>query len=111
MFLFFTQLLLNMVSTTWIVPTHKSPAPLIGLLASLPLFMLLPWLLKRNIRAFVGLCFLQLAYFIPATFHIFMFKQYGWMPFVETTNIIVLFVLAMMFARWEQKRLGISVTR
>lgn len=110
-FLYIVQVALIFVSTLWLVPTHKSPNLVAGIFISIPLLILLPWLARRNIRAFVWLCFMQLGYFMPATQHMFMYKQYGWMPFVETAVIIALFIVAMLFARWEQKRFGISVTR
>jgi uncharacterized membrane protein len=110
-FLYVVQLVLIFVSTLWLLPTHKTPNLTAAIFISLPLLILLPWLLRRNIRAFVWLCFMQLGYFMPATQHMFMVEQYGWIPFVETAVIVTLFVVAMLFARWEQKRFGISVTR
>jgi len=109
--LYFIQIALIFFTTMWWVPTHKSPNYVIGFFVATPLIILLPWMLKRNIRAFIWLCFVQLGYFMPAVQHMFMYEQYGFMPFVETALVFVLFCVAMMFARWEQKRYGISVTR
>ena len=105
------QLLLTIAATTVLAPTHKQPNIFIGILECVPLLLLLPWLLRRSIRAAVWLCFMQLGYFLPSAQHMFMIEQYGWVPFAEAALIIALFIAAMLFARWEQKRLGISVTR
>jgi uncharacterized membrane protein len=111
LFLYVVQISLIFISTAWLVPTHQQPTLIVGVVFSIPLLILLPWLIKRNIRAFVWLCFIELGYFMPATQHMFMFEQYGWMPFLETFVIISQFVIAMLFSRWEQKKFGISVTR
>lgn len=109
--LYLVQLAMIFITTMWWVPTHKTPNFIIGFIIAAPLLILLPWLIKRNIRAFVWLCFVQLGYFMPATEHMFMYKQYGLAPFIEATLTVLLFITAMLFARWEQKQYGISVTR
>ncbi len=108
---YFLQLALIFITTTVLVPTHKTPNIIAGIFISLPLLIVLPWLIKRNIRAFLWLCFIELGYFIPATLHVFMLKQYGWIAYVEVFVVIYVFIIAMLFGRWEQKRYGISVTR
>ncbi|CAA0097181.1 Uncharacterised protein [BD1-7 clade bacterium] len=107
---YFLQLVIVVLSTTVLVPTHKSPNLVICVLSLIPLLILLPWLIKRNIRAHIWLCFIVLGYFLPAVLHAFI-PQYGWLPYVEVANLIYLFIVAMLFARWEQKRYQISVTR
>lgn len=105
------QYLLIVVSTLWLVPTHKQPSITICIMSMLPLLILLPWILRRSIRAHIWLCFLMLGYFLPAVQHAFMHEQYGWLPLIEIANAVCLYVAAMLFARWEQRRLQISVTR
>lgn len=105
------QYLLIIISTLWLVPTHKEPNLVICILSMLPLLVIFPWIIKRSIRAHIWLCFLMLGYFLPAVLHAFMYQQYGWLPFVEITNTAYLFIAAMMFARWEQKRYCVSITR
>lgn len=108
---YFLQLALILLTTTVLLPTHKSPNITAGIFICLPLLILLPWLLKRNIRAFLWLCFVELGYFIPATQHLFMLEQYGGIAYIEAVVVVWVFVVAMLFGRWEQKRYGISVTR
>lgn len=108
---FVLHVFLIIASTLIWVPKHQSPTLIVTILLLLPLLLLLPWLIKRNIRAHIWLCFIMLGYFMPAVENCFMFEQYGWLPFIEALNCVYLFIVAMMFARWEQKRYEISVTR
>lgn len=105
------QIILIVLSTMVVVPEHKSPNITICVLLLLPLLIILPWLLWRNIRAHIWLCFLMLGYFMPSVQSAFLWQQYGFLPFVEIANEVYAFIVAMMFARWEQKRYQISVTR
>ena len=105
------QYILILLSTLWLVPTHKEPNVVVCVLSMVPLLIILPWIIKRNIRAHIWLCFLMLGYFLPAVQHAFLFEYYGWLPFVEVVNTVYLFIVAMMFSRWEQRRYQISVTR
>ena len=107
------QLLLLVLSTVVFVPAHKADAAswAVTFAISAPILLLLPWLVKRNIRAHIWLCFLMLGYFLPAVQQSFAYPHFGWLPFVEVVNNVYVFIIAMMFARWEQKRYQISVTR
>ncbi|NRB40812.1 MAG: DUF2069 domain-containing protein [Pseudomonadales bacterium] len=98
------------VTLIW-VPTHKVPTWQATVMISIPMLILLPWLVKRNIRAHVWLCFIMLGYFLNAVQQCFLHEQYGILPFFEVANTIYIFSVAMMFSRWEQKRYQISVTR
>lgn len=109
--LYVLQLALLVLAATVLAPTHKSPNLVAAVFVIIPLLLVFPWLIRRNIRASIWLCFMQLGYFMPAVQHMFMVEQYGWVPFAETAVIIALFVVGMLFARWEQRRFGISVTR
>ena len=108
---YFFQCLLVVLFTLVILPTHKVASPVMCVLQLLPLLMLLPWLLKRSIRAHIWLCFIILGYFMTSVLSAFMFKQYGLWPLVEVANTVVVFISSMLFSRWEQKRYAISVTR
>lgn len=101
--------LLVLMTMVW-VPQGKQANLTVCLVLVLPLLPFLPFLLKRSIRAHVWLCFLCLFYLllaIPSGFD----PRYGVLGRVELANVIVLFVISMCFVRWEQRRLGISVTR
>lgn len=99
---FVVLLLLIMLSTMWLVPTHKSPNIVVCILALIPLVILLPWLWKKNVRSFIWLCFILLGYFLTAVQNCFI-SQYGWLPFVEVAVIVNLFISAMLFARWQKQ--------
>ncbi len=90
------------VSTLWMVPTHKSPNLVVCLMALLPLALLLPWIIKKNTRAHIWLCFVLLGYFLNAVLHAFI-AQYGWLPLLEITILIGLFISSMLFARWQHR--------
>ena len=105
------QFFIIIASTLIWVPSHKVPTWQATIMISLPLLILMPWLIKRNIRAHIWLCFLMLGYFLNAVQQCFLYEQYGMLPFFEVANTVYLFMIAMMFARWEQKRYQISVTR
>ena len=108
---YFLQCALVVLFTLVILPTHKAANPVMCVLQLLPLLMLLPWLLKRSIRAHIWLCFIILGYFMTSVLSAFMVEQYGQWPLLEVANTVVVFISSMLFSRWEQKRYAISVTR
>ena len=108
---YFIQYFLIAVSTLWLVPSNQQPNPVACVFIMVPLLILLPWLLKRSIRAHIWLCFIMLGYFTAAVENAFLYAIHGWIPFIEIANTVLVFNAAMLFARWEQKRLQISVTR
>ena len=90
-------------------PEGKEPNVVVFLIYTAPLIPFAPFLLKRNIHAHVWLCFLSLLYFmfaVPSGFD----PRYGILGKLELANTIILFVITMCFTRWEQRRLGITIT-
>ena len=107
---YFLQIVLLLLMTLVFVPEGKQPNLTVGLILVLPLLPFMPFLIKRSIRAHVWLCYLSLFYFMLAV-PSGMDPRYGLIGRIELVNIIFLFVICMCFVRWEQRRLGISVTR
>ncbi len=94
----------------WLMPPEgKESTPEFLIITIPPLVMFLPFLLKRSIHAHVWLCFLSLFYFAAAVGS-GLDLRYGFIGRLELVNTIVLFVITMCFARWEQRRLGITIT-
>lgn len=93
---------LLLVSTLLWVPEHKAPNMTIAILVLLPLVLILPWILKKNTRAHIWLCFMLLGYFLNVVPQLFI-PQYGLMPYLELVVLITLFVSAMLFARWQHR--------
>lgn len=105
-----TEIALLLLMTGVYPPEGKAPNLIIGMLLAAPLLPFAPFLLRRGIRAHVLLCFFSLFYFflaVPSG----MDPRYGWLARIEVANTFLLFVSTMSFARFEQRRLGISVTR
>lgn len=74
----------------------------IWLIRSLPLLAFMPWLLRRNHRAMIWLCFLLLLYFLVAVPNA-MSPIGVWINHVEAWLVVVLFVSSMMYSRWIQR--------
>lgn len=91
-------------------PEGKETNLTVCLIFVLPLLPFFPFLAKRSIRAFVALCYASLFYLafaVPSALD----PRYGLLGQLEFAAIGLLCASSMMFARWEQKRLGISITR
>lgn len=92
------------------VPEGKTANLTVCIILLTPLLPFFPFLLKRSLHAHVWLCFLSLLYFmlaVPSAFD----PRYGWIGHAELANIMFLFIATMCFTRWEQRQLGISITR
>lgn len=101
--------LLIAITMIW-VPEGKTANLTVCLILITPLLPFLPFLLKRSLHANVWLCFLSLLYFmlaVPSAFD----PRYGVLGHLELGNIMFLFIATMCFTRWEQRRLGISITQ
>lgn len=105
----FELCLLIAMTLVW-PPEGKTANLTVCLLLVAPLLPFFPFLLKRNLHAYAWLCFVLLLYImlaIPTAFD----PRYGMLGRLELANLTVLFTFAMMFVRWEQRRLGITITR
>jgi len=60
----------------------------------------IPSLLKRNGRAAIWFCFILLIYFMKAVEACFT-ENMLWIGLFEAISVSLLFVAAMMFARWQ----------
>lgn len=107
---YIAEILILITMTLLWTPEGKAPNLTVCLIFVLPLLPFFPYLLKRNIKAFITLCFASLFYLafaVPSALD----PRYGLLGQLEFAATGLLCASSMMFARWEQKRLGISVTR
>ena len=89
-------LILFSLPTVFSVP----PQPLtIWLLKTAPLLVFWPWLRKDRPRAYLGICFVALLYFIAAVESVFS-SAAQWTHYLNLILICLLFVGAMLSARW-----------
>lgn len=108
-FTLFEVLLLIAITMIW-PPEGKQANLTVCLVLVLPLVAFIPFLVKRSIRAVAYLSFLSLFYFVLAVPNA-MDPRYGLLAHLALANIVLLFIFSMLFTRWEQRRLGITITR
>ena len=103
------QLVLLYLATHVFMPEGKTANSVVFLILIAPLVPFLPWIIFRNIKAHAWLMFTCLFYFAMVVPNFFD-PRYGFMGRLEMANIIILFCTSMLFTRYEQRRLGITIT-
>ena len=83
-------------------PINKLPDTIIWLIQVLPLLVMVPGLLRGGHRSFALLCFLCMMYFMAAVINAFT-PGYTWPPYVEISLIVIMFVSAMLYARYVRR--------
>jgi len=83
-------------------PINKLPDTKIWLIQVLPLLLMVPGLLRGGHRSFALLCFLCMMYFMAAVINAFT-PGYTWPPYVEIALIVIMFVSAMLYARYVRR--------
>ena len=73
-----------------------------------PLLLFLPGLLRGAWKSHLWLCFVVLVYFTLTVSRLFGPRR-DLADWLELVSIVVLFVLAMLFARWRQRELAAVV--
>lgn len=106
---YIAQIVLLFLVTHIILPEGKTANTTVFLILALPLVPFLPFLIARNIKAHAWLMFSTLFYFTLVVVNVFD-PNYGFIAQLELGNIIILFCTSMMFTRYEQRRLGITIT-
>lgn len=104
------HIVLLLLQTLLITPEGKEANLTVAVLLVAPLILFMPWILVRNLRAHAWLCFASLWFFmlaVPSAFD----PRYGFLAQWEFANSVLLFLSTMLFVRYEQRRLGISITR
>jgi len=61
------------------------------------------------LKVHAWLSFLSMFYFILAVLNVFD-PRYGAIAQLELASTVLLFILSMMYTRYEQRRLGITIT-
>ncbi len=96
-------LLLMMVLTTMVMPTGgRAPNWQVGMLLSLPLLVVMPWLLRGSVTAHIWAGFLSLFYFGIAVTNLFL-PRGGLSDWIELLLSITLFTATMLYARWRSR--------
>lgn len=99
----YTGLLLVQSYYTLIAPPlNKEPNAVVWVFCMLPLAAFLPWMIKQVSRAYIGLCFVLLLYFLLATVNAVR-PDFGYSAYLELFFSTTLFIVAMMHARWLQR--------
>lgn len=83
-------------------PLNKEPNIVICLVFTLPLLVFIPGMLKEISKAYIGLCFVLLMYFLIATGNAVR-PDFGYSAYLELFFSVTLFIVAMMHARWLQR--------
>lgn len=81
----------------------RADGPLFAILAIqiFPLAIFVPALIKNNPKAYIGVCFIILMYFIKGVEGVFMPTR-AWVDIVIIIASVVIFISAMMASRWLQ---------
>jgi len=100
----YVLLLLMMIITS--LPGQVPEKSSVGFILSVklvPLLIVLPGLMKDNLRAFIWLCFIVLFYFTQSVVESFLSKAAG-VDLLITILTVVIFISSMYFIKWERSR-------
>ena len=73
----------------------------------LPLLIFFPGLIFANVRSHILMCFVCLLYFMVFVQALFSSADNTW-PILSMIELVVLFIAAMLFARWRSKSLAVD---
>jgi uncharacterized membrane protein len=101
--LFYFLLLAVLAFTTLAadLPEGVSPWLVLGV-KFIPLLIVLPGLIKNNLRAYIWLCFIVLFYFTRAVVDAYLSEGNNVADIGLTIITTTLFLSAMMFVKWEK---------
>lgn len=80
----------------------SNTAPILLFPALLPLLIFLPGVLNSNPRSLILLCFVSLLYFFVITVNVFEPDRTLY-DILALIAVIVLFIVAMFFSRWQKQ--------
>jgi len=86
----------------WQITRPDGPRYFAWIVQLVPLLIFLPGLLRNNPRAYIGLCFVLLLYFIKAVEGVFSPAR-AWIDIALLALTVVLFIVSMMTSRWLQR--------
>lgn len=89
------------VGMLWVVPADREPSVIVWAVASLPLLVFLPGLLRKNFRSYIWLCFVLLLYFLKLVLNLWH-PLVSWVDWALVSVLVALYISAMLFARWQQ---------
>lgn len=82
---------------------ENSAIVLILCIKLIPLLVVLPGLLKDQLRAYIWLCFIVLFYFTQSVVEAFLSKGAG-VDMIITLLTVIIFISAMFYVKWERSR-------
>lgn len=88
--------------SAWQLTRPQGPIYVLWFIQLLPLAIFIPGMLRNNPRAYIGLCFVLLLYFIKAVEGVFSPAR-AWIDFWLLSGSVVLFISAMLTSRWLQR--------
>ena len=97
-----TYALLLLSFCLWQLIRPEGPRYFFWVAQTVPLLIFLPGLLRNNPRAYIGLCFVLLLYFIKAVEGLFSPVR-AWIDYWSLVLIVALFILSMFTSRWLQR--------
>ena len=97
-------LALMAVGMLWVVPADREPSVAVWVVASLPLLVFLPGLVRKSFRTYIWLCFVLLLYFLKMVLNLWH-PLVSWVDWALVSVLVALYISAMLFARWQQAML------
>lgn len=94
--------LMMLCMTAWHFVREDGPVLSIWVLQHFPLAMFIPSLLRNRPKAYIGLCFVLLLYFIRAVEGLFL-PSPAWIDYSLLSLSVVIFITSMFTARWLQR--------
>lgn len=91
----------------WQIIRPGGPLYVLWVVQLIPLVMFVPGLLRDNPRAYIGLCFVLLLYFIKGVEGVFHPAR-TWIDYLLLILSVFLFITAMLTSRWLQRRSSLS---
>lgn len=86
----------------WQLLLPQGPSYFLWLVQVVPLLIFLPGLLRDNPRAYIGLCFVLLLYFIKAVEGLFSPAR-DWLDYALLVLTVILFIVSMLASRHLQR--------
>jgi len=96
------MMLLLSYNTLIAPPIGKLPNTTMWVIQLLPLAILVPGLIRGGYRSYALLCFVVMIYFMAAVINAFT-PGYTWPPYVEILLIVIIFVAALLYARYVRR--------
>jgi len=102
------MLLLLSYNTLISPPIGKLPNTTMWMIQLLPFAILVPGLIRGGHRSYALLCFVVMIYFMAAVINAFT-PGYTWPPYVEIALVSIIFIAALLYARYVRRAVQAQV--